>query len=178
MRSFLAVDPLRPVAPIRQVSSRTGATPSAANRPLRVLFMAASPIGVEPVLDFEKEEAVILAAASGRVEVIVEESGSLVGLAAMLDWFGPDYFDVLHLSGHGFIGPDGPRFVMEGSDGARSDQSADDIQSRGTAHAYLSVCTEAHLPRRAWWRRHRTRRRSPPPRSTALAHQPPTRSTR
>ncbi|MEO6997344.1 MAG: CHAT domain-containing protein [Terracoccus sp.] len=127
--SFLAVDPSRPVAPVREVSSRTGATPSAANRPLRVLFMAASPIGVEPVLDFDKEEAVILAAATGRVEVIVEESGSLAGLAAMLNWFGPDYFDVLHLSGHGFIGPDGPRFVMEGPDGGRSDQSAAEIRS-------------------------------------------------
>src|SRR3712207_1342042 len=103
--------------PVRTASSRDRGARVAANRPLRVLFMASSPIEVEPVLDFEGEEAVILDAATGRVEVVVEESGSLAGLASVLEWFGAGYFDVLHLSGHGFIGPAGPRFVMEDENG-------------------------------------------------------------
>jgi hypothetical protein len=124
---FLAVDPTRPVVPVRSASKRDSGARLVANRPLRVLFMASSPLGVEPVLDFEGEEAVILDATAGRVEVVVEESGSLAGLAATLSWFGPGYFDVLHLSGHGYIGPLGPRFVMEDEHGGRKDASAADI---------------------------------------------------
>ena len=124
---YLAVHPARPVMPVRAASVRDAGARVAANRPLRVLFMASSPLGVEPVLDFEGEEAVILDAAAGRVEVVVEESGSLSGLAERLSWFGPGYFDVLHLSGHGFIGSAGPRFVMEDEEGRRADASAEDI---------------------------------------------------
>lgn len=124
---YLAVHPTRPVMPVRAASPRNASLRVAANRPLRVLFMASSPMGVEPVLDFEGEEAVILHAAAGRVDVVVEESGSLTGLAERLSWFGPGYFDVLHLSGHGFIGSAGPRFVMEDEDGRRGDAAAEDI---------------------------------------------------
>jgi hypothetical protein len=124
---YLAVHPQRPIMPVRSASPRDLDARVAANRPLRVLFMASSPMGVEPVLDFEAEEAVILDAAAGRAEVVVEESGSLSGLAATLSWFGPGYFDVLHLNGHGFIGPAGPRFVMEDEEGRRADAPAEDI---------------------------------------------------
>ena len=124
---FLAVHPTRPLMPVRTASLRDGGLPEIKNRPLRVLFMASSPIGVEPVLDFEREEAVILSAAKGRVEVVVEESGSLEGLAATLSWFDQGYFDVLHMSGHGYIGPAGPMFVMEDEEGRRADRSAGDI---------------------------------------------------
>jgi hypothetical protein len=124
---YLAVHPTRPVMPVRAASVRDSGARLAANRPLRVLFMASSPLGVEPVLDFEGEEAVILDAAKGRVEVVVEESGSLSGLKATLSWFGSGYFDVLHLSGHGIIESAGPRFVMEDDEGRRADASAEDI---------------------------------------------------
>jgi CHAT domain-containing protein len=124
---YLAVHPARPVMPVRAASERDSGDREAANRPLRVLFMASSPLGVEPVLDFEREEAVILDAARGRVEVEVEESGSLTGLAERLSWFGPGHFDVLHLSGHGWIDTSGPRFVMEDDEGRRADAAAGDI---------------------------------------------------
>jgi hypothetical protein len=124
---YLSVHPARPVMPVRTASHRAGGVRVAVNRPLRVLFMASSPLAVEPVLDFEGEEAVILEAAAGRVEVVVEESGSLAGLASVLSWFGQGYFDVLHLSGHGFIGPAGPRFVMEDEDGRQKNASAAEI---------------------------------------------------
>ena len=124
---YLAVHPARPVMPLRAASERDSGERMAANRPLRVLFMASSPLGVEPVLDFEGEESVILDAAAGRVEVVVEESGSLTGLAERLSWFGPGYFDVLHLSGHGLIGSAGPLFVMENAEGQRADASAEQI---------------------------------------------------
>jgi hypothetical protein len=76
---YVAVHPARPVMPVRTASVRDSGAWEAANRPLRMLFMASSPLAVEPVLNFEAEEAVILAAAPGRVEVVVEESGSLPG---------------------------------------------------------------------------------------------------
>lgn len=145
--SFLSADPNQPVSPVRGVSPRVGPRLPAENRSLRVLFMASSPVGVEPVLDFEKEEGALLEAAPGRIEVVVEESGSLGGLAAMLAWFGPGYFDVLHLSGHGFIGEDGARFVMGGLDGKRSDQSAAEIgealQGRWPGLMFVSGCYTA-----------------------------------
>jgi CHAT domain/AAA ATPase domain len=121
------VHPARPVMPVRAASQRDSGARMAANRPLRVLFMASSPLGIEPVLDFEREEAVILGAAAGRVEVVVEESGSLRGLKTTLSWFGPGYFDVLHLSGHGWIDTSGPRFIMEDDEGRPTDASAADI---------------------------------------------------
>ncbi|MFO5439443.1 MAG: hypothetical protein ACLBM4_12450, partial [Dolichospermum sp.] len=48
------------------------------NRALQVLFMATSPQGVEPELDYEKEEGQILEA-TGRqpLALTVEESGCL-----------------------------------------------------------------------------------------------------
>lgn len=124
---FLAVHPSRPVSPVRVASSRVSDTRERGNRPLRVLFMASSPVGVEPVLDYEKEEWAILDAAAGRIELVVEESGSLDGLRDVLTWFGEGHFDVLHLSGHGVLAPQGALFVMEASDGTRSDASAAEI---------------------------------------------------
>ena len=51
-------------------------------RPLRLLLMACSPLDVEPVLEFEREEAMIFEATrKPAVELEVEESGSLQGLA-------------------------------------------------------------------------------------------------
>jgi CHAT domain-containing protein len=147
---FLALHAARPVMPVRTASLRDTGAREVANRPLRVLFMASSPVGVAPVLDFEAEEAVILDAAAGRVEVVVEESGSLTGLAERLSWFGPGYFDVLHLSGHGFIGPAGARFVMEDEHGRRADVAARDIAAaaRGVWPylVFVSGCYTAGSP--------------------------------
>ncbi|MEK6261220.1 MAG: CHAT domain-containing protein [Planctomycetota bacterium] len=71
----------------------------AANRPLRLLFMAASPQNVEPVLSFEREEGIILnAVRGGETELVVEESGSLDGLRWRMERARD--FDVVHLTAH------------------------------------------------------------------------------
>ena len=89
-------------------------TTEIANRPLRVLFMAASPEGVKPVLNFEAEESAILKATRNRsIELIVEESGTLEGVQFMVESFGQGYFDVFHLSGHADVRQDVPHFIME-----------------------------------------------------------------
>lgn len=147
---YLSVRPARPVLPVRAASVRQANPRDVANRPLRVLFMASSPREVTPVLDFEDEEAVILAASPGSVDVVVEESGSLSGLSTTVAWFGPSYFDVLHPSGHAFIGPSGPRFVMEDEDGGRADVSADEIAQAVGADwpglVFLSGCSTGGAP--------------------------------
>jgi len=124
---FLAVDAGQPVCPVRCPTPREAGPVGVANRPLRVLFMASSPVDVAPVLDFEREEAMILAAASNLVEVVVEESGSLEGLGAVVTMFGDGYFDVLHVSGHATLGPTGPQFVLENDIGMREDATAAEI---------------------------------------------------
>ena len=129
-----------------------------ANRPLRVLFMASSPIGVEPVLDFEGEEAVILDAAAGRVEVVVEESGSLPGLAATLVVVRPGLFrraapersrvdrvggSAVRDGGRG--GPAGGRL--------RRQTSRPRLQGCGPAWCSCPAATRPGRRRPGWWRR-------------------------
>jgi hypothetical protein len=51
------------------------------NRPLNVLFMATSPLEVEPELDYEAEEGKILEATTRTpIDLRVEESGCLTEL--------------------------------------------------------------------------------------------------
>lgn len=102
--SFL-VERLPGVVPVRWVSSDTvnklsiEAEPE--NRALQVLFMATSPLGVEPELDFEAEEGRILEATVRKpLTLTVEESGCLSELGNLVDDYGSGYFDVLHLTGH------------------------------------------------------------------------------
>ncbi len=141
---FLGVDPLRPVTPVYRVTQRAGEQ-QAANRPLRVLFIATSPEDVTPMLSFEQEEATILRATGQHgIELVVEESGSLAGLEYLLGSFGPDYFDVLHLSGHAGIDNETPVFMMEDDEGFRADATADDIaraiQGLWPGLVFLSGC--------------------------------------
>ncbi len=96
---------------------------------LRILVMAFSPVGVEPVLEYEREEEHILTALEGpiqdrRVAVRVVEEGSLAELERALR--DRDH-DVVHLTGHGILGPKGPRLVMEDALGHRDDVSPDDL---------------------------------------------------
>ena len=84
----------------------------AEDRPLKMLFMACAPLGVEPALDFEREEdAFYRFTAQLPVHIDVEDTGSLEGLEERL---GEDY-DVIHLSGHADVdGATGsPFFLME-----------------------------------------------------------------
>jgi CHAT domain-containing protein len=102
-----------------------------ANRALNVLFMATSPLGVEPVLDFEAEEGRILeATARPEIELKVEESGCLTDLGYVIDDYGKGYFDVLHLTGHATLTDDGPRFNTETETGELYRASAADIAEK------------------------------------------------
>ncbi|WP_159397190.1 tetratricopeptide repeat protein [Sorangium cellulosum] len=88
---------------------------------LRILFMAFSPHDAPPELDFEREEEELLAAIAPlaerrRARLRVVEEGTLEDLRAALL---VERFDVVHLSGHGVLTPDGPRLVMEDAFGGK-----------------------------------------------------------
>src|SRR5215470_9476486 len=128
--SFLAVSEGAPLLPVRSASSiaTLGAVVTAHNRPLRVLFMASSPEGVEPVLSYEAEEGGILeATAATGTELVVEESGTVEGLRFTAESYGTGYFDVLHVSGHATIDEGQPKFLVENELGGPAWASADQI---------------------------------------------------
>jgi tetratricopeptide (TPR) repeat protein len=77
---FLCGQEAAPLTPVRR-SGRVKRDLAVQNRPLRLLFLAASPENVQPVLSFEEEERRILEATRKQsIELEVEESGSLVAL--------------------------------------------------------------------------------------------------
>ncbi|GID97262.1 CHAT domain-containing protein [Amorphoplanes digitatis] len=126
----LAVNERTPLLPIRACSAIAAVADEvkAHNRPLRVLFMAASPEGVEPVLSYEAEESGILTAtADTGTDLVVEESGTLEGLRFTAESYGAGYFDVLHLSGHATIHEGQPKFLVENELGGPVLASADEI---------------------------------------------------
>ena len=95
--------------------------PAAEDRALRILFMACSPEGVSPTLDFEKEEESIYAVTEGfAVEIDVEDTGSPEGLGEQLE---RGFYDVVHISGHADIDEEGrPFFWMEDREGMRAEK--------------------------------------------------------
>ncbi|MEN7343903.1 MAG: CHAT domain-containing protein, partial [Pseudomonadota bacterium] len=113
-----------------QVAVQLGPIEKRVPRPLaragvRVLFMAYSPEGVQPVLDYEQEEEQVLAALeaplkANRATVHVVEEGSVSALEQRLR---AAEYDVVHLSGHGLMTKNGPCLVMENDLGARDDVS-------------------------------------------------------
>lgn len=120
------------IVPVRWVSDSTvkklTIDGEAENRALQVLFMATSPLNVEPVLDFEGEEARILEATKRQpLALTVEESGCLSELGYLVDGYGKDYFDVLHLTGHATFQDGQPRFITETATGEAFYASAGDI---------------------------------------------------
>ncbi|MTJ41770.1 tetratricopeptide repeat protein [Dolichospermum flos-aquae] len=139
----------RSIIPVRWVSSDSVKTLSVEtkpeNRALQVLFMATSPQGVEPVLDFEAEEARILEA-TGRqpLALTVEESGCLSELRYLVDYYGEDYFDIFHITGHATITNGQPEFITETETGEAYNASAEDIatalQFRIPKLIFLSGC--------------------------------------
>ncbi len=100
-----------------------------ADRPLRVMFMATDPEGVEPRLNFEGEEGRILDATRGAALTLrVEESGCVSELKKTWRQYGANHFDVFHLTGHASINDKGePFFITETEKGERYDAKADDI---------------------------------------------------
>lgn len=120
-----------PIIPIRWVSKRQkpieiANTPQ--NRPLNVLFMATSPLGVEPVLDYEAEEGQILEATKRTpVNLRVEESGWLEELGYVVGEYEPSYFDVFHLTGHATDEDGKPCFLTEDEYGTRVYSHAENL---------------------------------------------------
>jgi tetratricopeptide (TPR) repeat protein len=146
--SFL-IERLPAVVPVRWVSSdavkKLSLVAEPENRALQVLFMATSPLGVEPVLDFEAEEGRILeATARYQIDLKVEESGCLSELGYLANYYGEGYFDVLHLTGHATFADGQPRFVTETETGEAYLASATDIakelQFRLPKLIFLSGC--------------------------------------
>ncbi len=127
--TYLAVDPVSPVLAARVTRRVDGVgEPVRANRPLRVMFMATSPEGVEPELEYEAEEAAILeSAARTGIELVVEESGTLEGLRFEIESYGAGYFDVLHLTGHADVVNSEPVFVVENDLGGPEFATAGEI---------------------------------------------------
>ncbi|QKQ72960.1 tetratricopeptide repeat protein [Nostoc sp. TCL240-02] len=146
--SFL-VERVPAVVPVRWVSDSTVKKLTIAgepeNRALQVLLMATSPLNVEPVLDFEGEEARILEATKRQpLALTVEESGCLSELGYLVDGYDREYFDVLHLTGHATLQDGQPRFITETATGEANYTSAEDIaqelQFRLPKLIFLSGC--------------------------------------
>jgi tetratricopeptide (TPR) repeat protein len=115
-QGFLAADPTQPLVVVRTLGRDAGEEPTPpAYSDLALMFMAASPEG-QLMLDFELEEAAILAATDSLyVQVLVEESGCATFLKDRLAREGP--FDVVHVSCHGGIQADVPVLALETPEG-------------------------------------------------------------
>jgi CHAT domain/AAA ATPase domain len=153
--SFLTVSEGTPLLPVRSAGSvaTLGGVVAPHNRPLRVLFMATSPEGVEPVLSYEAEEAAILAAtADTGTELVVEESGTLEGLRFTAESYGAGYFDVLHLSGHATVHEGQPKFLVENELGglalATAGQIAQALVGQWPRLVFVSGCLTGSAPDR------------------------------
>jgi len=98
------------------------------NRALNVLFMASSPIGMEPELAFEEEETRILEATKRiPLSLQVEESGCLTELGYLVKEHERGFFDVIHLTGHATSRNKTPYFITETEFGEVEYSSAADI---------------------------------------------------
>ncbi|MEG4281368.1 GUN4 domain-containing protein [Microcoleus sp. MON1_C1] len=121
-----------------------------ANRALNVLFMATSPHGIEPELDFEAEEAKILQATKRQpLCLTVEESGCLKELGYLLKDYDQNYFDVVHLTGHATFKDNKPCFITETEVGdaefSSAEDIADEIQFQYPPLIFLSGCRTGYL---------------------------------
>lgn len=116
------------VVPVRWLPEGEPALEEPKNRALQVLFMATSPLGVQPVLNFEAEEGEILKATEKQpLSLIVEESGWLEQLRNLVASRERGDFDVLHLTGHATKIETGARFLTETETGECYYASAQDI---------------------------------------------------
>lgn len=145
-KSFL-VEKMPAIIPVRWMSNGqpivTADNPQ--NRPLNVLFMATSPLEVEPELDYESEEGKILESTKRTpVNLRVEESGCLTELSYVVREYETGFFDVFHLTGHATHKDKKPCFLTEDEYGNRVDSSTDAIAEammyRLPALIFLSGC--------------------------------------
>jgi tetratricopeptide (TPR) repeat protein len=144
---FLVQKPYPLVMPLRWLDQPIQDRPPQ-ERPLQVLFMAASPENVEPVLSFEAEEAAILNITKDLpLTLRVEESGCVEELQKLWRRYPEDTFDVFHLTGHADhqrTPPYAPFFITESLTGDRQDITAEDLlqvfQVRRPRLIFLSGC--------------------------------------
>ncbi|BAZ30235.1 TPR repeat-containing protein [Cylindrospermum sp. NIES-4074] len=134
------------VVPVRWLEKETAAF-AVETRHLRVLFMATDPEEVQPKLDFEQEEARILADTQDiALELRVEESGCTQELGKVWSRY-IDTFDVFHLTGHAAItsaAPHTPYFITETETGKHHETTAAELaevlQFRFPKLVFLSGC--------------------------------------
>jgi hypothetical protein len=144
---FLVQKPYPLVMPLRWLDQPIQDRPPQ-KRSLQVLFMAASPENVEPVLRFEEEEAAILGITKDLpLTLRVEESGCVEELKKLWRRYPEDTFDVFHLTGHADhqrTPPYAPFFITESLTGDRQDITAEDLlqvfQVRRPRLIFLSGC--------------------------------------
>ncbi|MDB9430661.1 GUN4 domain-containing protein [Microcystis aeruginosa CS-555/01A07] len=115
--------------------------------------MATSPLGVEPVLDYEAEEGQILAATQRNpVNLRVEESGCLNELGYVVREYDQGYFDVFHLTGHATHQDGKPCFLTEDEYGNRVDSDTNAIYDAIARSSFLppliflSGCRTGYAP--------------------------------
>ncbi len=140
------------VLPLRWIEKET--EPFAVEaRQLRVLFMATDPEDVQPKLEFEQEEAIILADTRDfAVDLRVEESGCVSELGKVWSRYLDD-FDVFHLTGHASIkdeAPYTPYFITETEIGERHETTAAELAEvfrfRFPKLVFLSGCRTGQAP--------------------------------
>ncbi|MGJ5672180.1 MAG: tetratricopeptide repeat protein [Nostochopsis sp.] len=140
------------VLPLRWIEKETEAF-SVEARQLRVLFMATDPEDVQPKLEFEQEEARILADTRDfAVDLRVEESGCVSELGKVWSRYLDD-FDVFHLTGHASIkdeAPYTPYFITETEIGERHETTAAELAEvfrfRFPKLVFLSGCRTGQAP--------------------------------
>lgn len=139
----LALDPGLCFGPVRRIGPAANPRPPSPFR-LSVVFMAAQPDGVSG-LDVESEEAALRGATGDLgLDLFVDETGSVDGLAESLARV--EACDVAHVSCHGQAEPR-PVLLLERDDGRRVDVSADDLASaiagQPPSLTFLSACSTA-----------------------------------
>ncbi|MEJ6487077.1 tetratricopeptide repeat protein [Nostoc punctiforme UO1] len=140
------------VLPLRWIEKETEGF-SVEARQLRVLFMATDPEDVQPKLEFEQEEARILADTRDfAVDLRVEESGCVSELGKVWSRYLND-FDVFHLTGHASIkdeAPYTPYFITETEIGDRHETTAAELAEvfrfRFPKLVFLSGCRTGQAP--------------------------------
>ncbi|MEH1829126.1 MAG: tetratricopeptide repeat protein [Nostoc sp.] len=140
------------VLPLRWIEKETEPF-SVEPRQLRVLFMATDPEDVQPKLEFEQEEARILADTRDfAVDLRVEESGCVSELGKVWSRYFND-FDVFHLTGHASIkaeAPYTPYFITETEIGERHETTAAELAEvfrfRFPKLVFLSGCRTGQAP--------------------------------
>ncbi len=147
----LGINPLfsirRYPSSVEQLPSFTGELPA---RPLRLLFMACSPVDL-PELDYEKEEEALFRAIYGQ-DVVFDscDQGTFEELKEKVSEFKPH---VVHLTGHGAVIDGMGCFAFEKEDGTADLVPSEDLRrflsGSGVQCVFVSGCQSGKAPREA-----------------------------